>query len=272
MKKTAVQETVSKDYARMLKDTENQPSCCSTPRPGPGSIASLAGYEPDTHQQEAAGQSFGCGNPLAFAQIQSGQTVLDLGSGAGLDLMLAADRTGPTGRVIGVDMTQEMVDKATDNVSRAGYSNIDVRLGMIEELPIENSSVDWVLSNCVINLSQDKARVFSEIARVLKPGGRFSISDIVVEELPEFVRENAAMYSACVAGAIAEQAYLDGLQDAGLEELQVTERLVYEASQLVALIGDELPGLDLSPELVASIAPTIAGKVWSAKFTGRMAG
>jgi arsenite methyltransferase len=271
MKKTDVQETVSKDYAQMLKDIEDRSSCCDL-QSGAGTISKLAGYKPALHQQEAASQSFGCGNPLAFADIEPGQIVLDLGSGAGLDLMLAADRTGPSGRVIGIDMTQEMVDKATENISRAGYSNVEVRMGMIESLPIADSSVDWVISNCVINLSQDKARVFSEIARVLKPGGHFSISDIVVESLPDFLRENAALYSACVAGAISEQAYLAGLCDAGLEDVQVTQRLVYEESQMVALISSEIPGLNLSQELIDEIAPTLAGKVWSAKSTGRKAG
>ena len=131
--------------------------------------------------------------------------------------------------------------------------------------------VDWVISNCVINLSPDKARVFSEIARVLKPGGRFSISDIVVEGLPDALRENATLYSACVAGAISEAAYLDGLRAAGLDDLHVVERQVYEESQLVSLITSEIPGLELSAELIAQIAPQVVGKVWSAKFTGTRA-
>jgi arsenite methyltransferase len=269
MKKNAVQETVSKEYAKMLKETETRKSG-SACQSGPGAIASLAGYEPELHQEEAASQSFGCGNPLAFADIEPGQTVLDLGSGAGLDLMLAADRVGSAGRVIGIDMTQEMVDKATENVAKAGYTNIDVRLGVIEDLPLPDSSVDWVISNCVINLSTDKARVFNEVARVLKPGGRFSISDIVVEELPGFLRDNAALYSACVAGAIAEKEYVAGLRDAGFEDVDVTQRLVYESSQLVSLISCELPGLSLSRELIDEIVPMVAGKVWSAKFIGRL--
>ncbi len=269
MKKNAVQEEVSKEYARMLKDNETRKGSGAS-QSGPGVIAGLAGYEPESHQQAAASQSFGCGNPLAFADIEPGQTVLDLGSGAGLDLMLAADRVGSAGRVIGIDMTQEMVDKARENVTKAGYTNIDVRLGVIEDLPLPDSSVDWVISNCVINLSTDKARVFNEVARVLKPGGRFSISDIVVEELPEFLRENAALYSACIAGAISEEAYLAGLRYAGLQDIAVSERLVYEASQLVSLISCELPGLDLSKEMIDEVAPMVAGKVWSAKFIGRM--
>lgn len=268
MQKTDVHEAVSRDYARMLKETEKRKSCCGA-KPAAGMISRLAGYIPESHQQDTAAQSFGCGNPLAFADIQPGQTVLDLGSGAGLDLMLAADRVGPTGNVIGVDMTQEMVDNARDNVVRAEYRNIDVRLGMIEELPIEDNSVDWVISNCVINLSPDKARVFGEVARVLKPGGRFSISDIVVEELPDFLRENAALYSACVAGAISEQEYLGGLRDAGLDEAEVIERLIYSESQLASLVECEIPGLEVTQDQISEIVPCVTGKVWSAKFTGR---
>lgn len=271
MQKTDVHETVSRDYARMLKETKKGNSCCGA-KPAAGTLSRLAGYQPEPHQEDTAAQSFGCGNPLAFTDIQPGQTVLDLGSGAGLDLMLAADRVGPSGNVIGVDMTQEMVDKARDNVAGAGYRNIDVRLGMIEELPIEDNSVDWVISNCVINLSPHKARVFNEVARVLKPGGQFSISDIVVEELPDFVRANAALYSACVAGAISEQEYLCGLRNAGLNEAEVSERLVYSESQLASLVECEIPGLEINQEQISEIVPCIAGKVWSAKFTGRKCG
>lgn len=267
MDKSEIHDTVSKDYARMLKEAEQRPPCCA-PRSGPGTIATLAGYQPAPEQQEVAGQSFGCGNPLAFAGVQRGQTVLDLGSGAGLDLILAAEQVGPEGRVIGIDMTQEMIDKAIDNVARAGHDNVDVRLGMIEQLPVEDSSVDWVISNCVINLSPDKPRVFSEIARVLRPGGRFSISDIVVQDLPEYLRDNATLYSACVAGAISEQAYLDGLAGAGLQDLEVVERLVYDQSQLAGLISCEIPGLQLDEDMIAQIAPQVVGKVWSAKFAG----
>jgi SAM-dependent methyltransferase len=165
-------------------------------------------------------------------------------------------------------MTQEMVDKAIENVNRAGHTNIDIRLGMIEQLPVADSSVDWVISNCVINLSPDKPRVFGEIARVLKPGGHFSISDIVVEDLPDALRESAALYSACVAGAISEQAYLDGLRGGGLVDVEVTGRLVYDESQLGALISCEIPGLELSPEMISELAPSVIGKVWSARFAG----
>ncbi|MCB1676759.1 MAG: arsenite methyltransferase [Halioglobus sp.] len=270
MEKTDIHKQVSRDYVRMLEAAEAHSACCAPPS-GAGTVAAVAGYAPETRELEAAGQSFGCGNPLAFAAVTAGQTVLDLGCGAGLDLLLAAEKVGPSGAVIGIDMTQEMVDRARTHVAAAGLDNVEVRLGMIEQMPVASTSVDWVISNCVINLSPEKARVFSEIARVLKPGGRFSISDIVVEDLPEALRENATLYSACVAGAISEAAYLDGLRAAGLDELDVVERQVYAESQLVSLITSEIPGLELSAELIAHIAPQVVGKVWSAKFTGTRA-
>jgi ubiquinone/menaquinone biosynthesis C-methylase UbiE len=267
MQKTDLHEKVSSDYARMLEQAQSRPSGCSA-SPGPGTIASLAGYTIESQHRQTAGQSFGCGNPLAFADIQPGQTVLDLGCGAGLDLMLAADRVGATGHVIGIDMTQAMVEQARENIERAGYSTIEVRSGMIEHLPVADDSVDWVLSNCVINLAPDKARVFREIARVLKSGGRFSIADIVVDALPDSLRANAALYSACVAGAISEQAYIDTLRAADFQQLAVTDRLVYDSSQLAALVEFEIPGLELSPQQLTDILPLVAGKVKSVKFTG----
>ena len=181
--------------------------------------ARFAGYDAATLADiptDISDSSFGCGNPLAFAGVKPGETVLDLGSGAGLDLLMAASKVGPTGRVIGVDMTDTMIERARANASRYGYTNIDVRKGLIEALPVETSSVDWVISNCVINLSPEKDKVFAEIARVLKPGGRISISDIVVNDLPWWVLRSAALYMACVSGAISEPDYLDGLKQAGM--------------------------------------------------------
>jgi SAM-dependent methyltransferase len=214
---------VRDSYTRMLKGAESRvPGTASSP------AAALAGYENIEQHGDAAAASFGCGNPLAFSAVREGDTVLDLGSGAGLDLLLAAEQTGPGGRVIGVDTTEAMVQAARRNARRAGHGNIDVRLGLIEDLPVESGSVDWVISNCVINLSPDKPRVFSELYRVMKPGARFSITDIVVEFLPEWIRQSAAAWSACVAGAISEEGYVRGLCAAGLEDVEVVDRLVYD--------------------------------------------
>jgi ubiquinone/menaquinone biosynthesis C-methylase UbiE len=184
--------------------------------------------------------SFGCGNPLAFADVQPGETVLDLGCGAGIDLLLAAPRVGTQGKVIGVDMTDEMVRRARENVAAAGFQNVEVRQGLIEQLPVEDGSVDLVISNCVLNLSPEKPKVFAEIARVLKPGGRIRVSDMVAQGLPDWVRESPALVASCVGGAIPEAEYLQGLRAAGLDEVAVQDRLDYELPQLEELIT-ELP-------------------------------
>ncbi|MFQ5984919.1 MAG: arsenite methyltransferase [Alphaproteobacteria bacterium] len=257
--------------------------CCSGPAQK-GAVANLAGYsreELDALPADAVVNSFGCGNPLAFSDLETGDVVLDLGSGAGIDLLVAAPKVGPTGRVIGVDMTDEMIAKAKANIAASGFDNVEVRKGLIEDLPVRSSSVDWVVSNCVINLSPHKPKVFAEIARVLKPGGRVLISDIVVDDLPQRVRQNKALYTACVAGAISEAAYLDGLRKAGLEDVAVRERLVYEASQLKAIVGTELPGGEPASapdpglsddESIGELIGSIVGKVWSAKFYARKPG
>ncbi len=264
MENSTTHKMVSDSYREMLKEAQAKSSCCAS-----SPAAKLAGYEDVGQHGEAAGASFGCGNPLAFAGVRAGDTVLDLGCGAGLDLLLAAEKTGATGRVIGIDMTDEMITAARENAARAGFDNIDVRQGLIEDLPVENESVDWVISNCVINLSPDKPAVFREIARVMRPGAHFSISDIVVSELPDWIRESAAAWSACVAGAISEEEYVEGLRAAGLQEVEVAERLVYDASQLKAILSEDIPGLDLDCDQIAGLLEEHAGKVWSAKFTGR---
>lgn len=266
---------VSADYARVI----NAPSagCCGSPVPK-GVVARLAGYtEAETAElpAEAVVNSFGCGNPLAFSDVRAGDVVLDLGSGAGIDLLLAAGKVGPTGRVIGVDMTDEMIGKARENIAAAGLTNVEVRKGIIEELPVDDESVDWVISNCVINLSPEKPKVFAEIARVLKPGGRMLVSDIVAENLPDEIAGNRRLHSSCLAGAIGEQAYLDGLRAAGLEEVEIKDRLVYDSAQIEAFIGSELQtdGDDCCGGRLASLAahwaPLLEGGVASVKVAGR---
>ena len=250
--------------------------CCGASKKAApaGNAARLVDYEANAADvpQEALAGSFGCGNPLAFAEVRPGETVVDLGSGAGLDLLIAAKHVGPEGRVIGVDMTDEMLAEARRNVERAGVDNVELKKGVIEELPLEDSSVDWVISNCVINLSTDKPAVFRELARVLKPGGRVSISDIVAEDLPDLLRTHARTHSACIGGAISEADYLAGLRAAGLEDVSVTERLVYERDQLVGVSSiDEGDVLDDAATLARLHDAVLAceGKIWSAKFTAR---
>ncbi|MHC1791348.1 methyltransferase domain-containing protein [Solidesulfovibrio sp.] len=267
MEDNELRQAISTAYAKALEAARQGggggccggTGCCGA---GGGTLIELAGYGPERTQHAAvAATSFGCGNPLAFSGVAPGQTVLDLGSGAGFDLLIAAGTVGPTGKVIGVDMTEAMLAAARDNIARAGLESvIEVRQGHIEALPVAEASVDWVISNCVINLSTDKPAVFAEIARVLRPGGRIAISDIVAEDLPPAVVASVAGHAACVSGAIAEAAYLAGLAGAGLVDVAAAERLIYSAGQLRALFGEAL-GEDL--------AEAVAGKVASVRFVGR---
>lgn len=242
-----------------------------------GLVVNFAGYseaEMADLPQEAVTNSFGCGNPVALSGIGLGDTVLDLGCGAGMDLILSARLVGDEGRVIGVDMTDEMLEKATANIEASGLPNIEVRKGIIEDLPVESASVDWVISNCVLNLSPEKARVFAEIERVLRPGGQMLVSDMMARDLPEEIREIPGAIASCVAGAIDEEAYVNGLLAAGLTDVAVRERLVYTADQLassaIAQIDSALGGVDME-KLVNRYASELEGRIWSAKVYARKA-
>jgi SAM-dependent methyltransferase len=274
----ARRRAVADDYARALADTgpefpEAGGGCCGG---GPRNVVTrLAGYtaaDTTALPADAVTNAFGCGNPVAFAGVQAGEVVLDLGSGAGLDLLVAARAVGPTGRVIGVDMTDAMIARARQNVAAAGLDNVDVRRGLIEDLPVNDASVDWVISNCVINLSPEKPRVFAEIARVLKPGGHLRVSDIVAHDLPQEIASSQRLYSSCLAGAIDEAAYLDSLRAAGLADVTVAHRHVYDEAQLAAFLGSEIDGQCCGGEPDArsrAWAPTLVGKVASVTVTGR---
>ncbi|MCC6909751.1 MAG: arsenite methyltransferase [Phycisphaerales bacterium] len=237
-----IREHVSQAYTRAV--TTPGGGCCGGMKPEQKGVAvKCAGYGEDLADlpADAVENSFGCGNPLAFSEVRVGDTVIDLGSGAGIDLLIAAKKTGPTGRVIGIDMTDAMIARANANIADAGVSDyVEVRKGLIENLPVDSGTVDWVISNCVINLSPEKDKVFAEIARVLKPGGRMLVSDIVVDSLPEELRRNQALYNSCVAGAISEKDYLAGLRKAGLTDVEVRKRHVYDDCQLEALIESEI--------------------------------
>jgi len=178
---------------------------------------------------EGANLGLGCGNPTAFASLREGETVLDLGSGAGFDCFLAANKVGPTGRVIGVDMTPDMLEKARENARKGNYENVEFRLGEIENLPASDNSIDVIISNCVINLSPDKPRVFHEAFRVLKPGGRLMVSDMVLlKELPKFVKESMHAYIGCVAGAIMKDDYIGAITKAGFQKVEIIDETHYE--------------------------------------------
>jgi len=235
MSDQSVKETVKARYGSIA--SEGSSCCASTDAGAPccgastsETISKSVGYSDEEMQAvpEGANLGLGCGNPLALSSVKEGDTVLDLGSGAGFDCFLAAQRTGESGRVIGVDMTPEMLAKARTNAERGGYTNVEFREGEIESLPVEDHSVDIVISNCVINLSPDKAAVFSEIHRVLKPGGKFFVSDIVLAApLPESIRTSAEAYTACVAGALLKTDYLGKIQEAGFGEVNVMRETAY---------------------------------------------
>lgn len=199
---------------------------------------------------EGANLGLGCGNPVALASLQPGEIVLDLGSGAGFDSFLAAQRVGPTGRIIGVDMTPEMIDRARTNARRGNYTNVEFRLGEIEHLPVADNAVDVIISNCVINLAPDKRSVFLEAIRVLKPGGRLMISDIVLRsELPAFIKTSVVAYIGCLAGALLKTDYLSKIQAAGFIEVTVLEDqgfpLEFMANDDTARAVQEIPELTM---------------------------
>ncbi|MBX7215020.1 MAG: arsenite methyltransferase [Thermoflexales bacterium] len=202
--------------------------CCAPP----AKVATDLGYTPEDLAAlpgDVGEMTLGCGDPVTLAGLQPGQVVVDLGSGAGMDCLLAAARVGESGRVIGVDMTPEMLSLAWKNVAQAGVHNVEFRYGHIEHLPIESASVDVVISNCVINLSPDKPAVFREALRVLKPGGLFAVSDIVADrDIDPVAAANMTSYCACVAGASAESRYRDELRAAGFAEVRITRRAEYE--------------------------------------------
>ena len=228
LRKEEIHKGVSEFYAGLIKEKGGDccTGCCS-PETGTAEKVGYTKQDLEGIPQEAGGSSFGCGNPLAFAEVEPGETVLDLGSGGGIDCFLAADRVGESGRVIGLDMTEEMIEKATKTAEQNGYGNVEFRLGQIEEMPVETASVDWVISNCVINLSPEKKNVFSETFRVLRPGGRLLISDMVAEDLPDAMREDISAWAGCVSGAVTEDEYLGMIRDAGFEQVEIVDRLDY---------------------------------------------
>lgn len=212
-----VRKMVRKGYSKAIKQAS---SCCSSEN------AQKIGYDLEDLKSvpEDATISFGCGNPVAMASLKKGETVVDLGSGGGLDCFLAANKVGEKGKVIGIDMTPEMLDKARENLEKSKHENVEFRLGEIENLPVADNTADAIISNCVINLSPNKRRVFEEAFRILKPGGRLMISDIVLlNNLPEAIKKSAEAYVGCVSGAVKKDEYLRLVKDAGFKNVEITE-------------------------------------------------
>jgi len=228
-----IKEIVKEGYAKIAKQGS---SCCGPASSCCGStnlaedISRRIGYSEEEIEgvPEGANLGLGCGNPVALASLREGDTVLDLGSGAGFDCFLAANKVGKKGKVIGVDMTPEMIEKANNNAKKSNYRNVEFRRGDIEKLPVDDDSIDVVMSNCVINLSPDKAKVFKEAFRALKPGGRLTISDIVLlKELPGFVKESIEAYVGCVSGAILKSEYLEKIEAAGFQDVRVIDETAF---------------------------------------------
>ena len=210
---------------------------------------------------EGANLGLGCGNPVALASLREGETVVDLGAGAGFDCFLAAMEVGKSGRVIGVDMTHEMLDKARENAKKGGYGNVEFRLGEIENLPVADNAADIIISNCVINLSPDKRRVFQEAFRVLKPGGRLMVSDIVLlKELPEALKESIDAYVGCIAGAVMKDDYLDAIGKAGFQEIGIIDETLFPVKDFIGyanaigVIGCSEALMEMARELGTAIA------------------
>ncbi|TET59628.1 arsenite methyltransferase [Candidatus Aerophobetes bacterium] len=228
MEDSKIRKVVREGYSKVAREAN---SCCSAstasccaPASSAENISTKIGYSQEELKRvpEGANLGLGCGNPIALASLKEDETVLDLGSGAGLDCFLAVKKVGAKGKVIGVDMTPEMIDKARDNAQKEGYENVEFRLGEIENLPVSNESVDIVISNCVINLSPDKRRVFDETFRVLRSGGRLMVSDIVLlKELPDFIKNSPQAYVGCISGAMMKDEYLGAIKAAGFQEVRI---------------------------------------------------
>ncbi len=187
---------------------------------------------------DGANLALGCGNPTAYASIQEGEIVLDLGSGGGLDCFIAANKVGKTGKIIGVDMTPTMIDRARENARKGNYDNVEFRLGEIEHLPVADNSVDLIISNCVINLAPNKENVFRETFRVLKPGGRLMVSDIVLlKEIPDVVRKNVQAYVSCIGGAIMKDKYIEAIEKAGFKDVEIVDQSNFNTTEF--LLNDD---------------------------------
>jgi SAM-dependent methyltransferase len=229
MEEEKVRKMVRKGYAEIAKKNTSccdRSASCGCTAETSEEISRKIGYSEEELNSvpNGANLGLGCGNPIALASLKNGETVLDLGSGGGFDCFLAANRVGKEGKVIGVDMTPEMIDKARENAKKSKYGNVEFRLGEIENLPVADNTVDAVISNCVINLSPNKKRVFEEAFRVLRPNGRLMVSDIVLlKELPEIIKKNVQAYIGCLSGAEMKDQYMQLIRQAGFREVKIVE-------------------------------------------------
>jgi len=273
MRQEEIKKVVREGYAKIARQ---ESSCC-----GPVSTCGSTDLAQDISRKigytdgelkavpEGANLGLGCGNPVALAALREGETVLDLGSGAGFDCFLAANNVGGKGRVIGIDMTPEMLEKARENADKSNYANVEFRLGEIENLPVADNSVDVVISNCVINLAPDKRRVFMEAFRVLKPGGRLMVSDIVLlKELPDFIKNSIEAYVGCLSGAIMRDEYIAAIKAAGFQEVRIIDETFFP---IECMANDPtakvlIQNLKILPEKVKEVASSVISiKVYGGK-------
>ena len=258
-----IKEVVKEKYGQAaLRVSGGGSSCCgATAATGCCDPITSNLYDPSQAEQipeEALLASLGCGNPTALAQLNAGETVLDLGSGGGIDVLLSARRVGPTGKAYGLDMTDEMLALANQNKRNAGAENVEFLKGEIEHIPLPDNSVDVIISNCVINLSADKDQVLREALRVLKPGGRFAVSDVVTRgEIPPEVRQSVLLWVGCVAGALEENEYRTKLASAGFEKIEIEPTRVYRLEDAREFLSGQNIDVD-------AIAPQVDGKLMSA--------
>ena len=274
MRKEEIKKVVRKGYAKIAKQ---ESSCCTSVQSCCGSldiaqdISKKIGYTEEelTAVPEGANLGLGCGNPVALASLREGEVVLDLGSGAGFDCFLAAQKVGKQGKVIGVDMTPEMIEKARENAREGKYENVEFRLGEIENLPVADNSCDVVISNCVINLSPDKRRVFAEAFRVLKPGGRLMISDIVLlKELPDFIKKSIEAYIGCLSGAIMKDEYIKTIKEAGFQDVKIIDETKFPIECMAndATAKAIMENMKIPPEKISEIENVVISlKVFGVK-------
>jgi arsenite methyltransferase len=265
MSNESIREEVRKEYAQAALRVANQSgACCRSAAPAGNPITSNLYGDGETTPlpAEAVAASLGCGNPTALAELKPGETVLDLGSGGGIDVLLSARRVGPLGKAYGLDMTDEMLALARENQRKSGVQNVEFLKGEIEHIPLPDNSVDVIISNCVINLSGDKDRVLAEAFRVLKPGGRFAVSDIVVRgEMPGDIRRRVELWAGCIAGALEESEYESKLAGAGFEQIEVEPTRIYTAADAKGFLANH--------EEMEKIAELADGKFMSAFVRAR---
>jgi SAM-dependent methyltransferase len=273
MRARDIKDTVREKYAEAARRVQSgeRSSCCVTTccggaggeSPDPITSNLYPEIETATLPEAAVLASLGCGNPTALAQLHEGEVVLDLGSGGGIDVLLSAQRVGSSGKAYGLDMTDAMLELARENQRKAGVSNVEFLRGEIEAIPLPDNSVDVIVSNCVINLSTDKPRVLAEAFRVLKPGGRFAVSDVVIRgEVPADLRRSMELWVGCVAGALTEQQYHQSLWEAGFENIGIEPTRIYEFEDAKAFLGGT--GLDTE-----ALAREVAGRVMGAFVRAR---